>query len=100
MHHVWCDGAERTVEKRRFPAVSSNCQTLISQPLPLVERLGERIPVAIEGAFSSAKPAQDGGEDQDAGADLGWECATRRRFRPASTRTSSRSDILRGAVRH
>ncbi len=62
-------GCSRSADSR---GVSSRCQSLISQPLPLVERIGKRITFLIEGSLLERQPAQDGGKDEDARTDLGW----------------------------
>jgi hypothetical protein len=45
-------------------------QALIAQPLPLVECPGKLIIFIIERSVFERQPAHDGGQDEDAGADL------------------------------
>jgi hypothetical protein len=44
-------------------------QILISQPLPLIECFGKEITLPIRECGLERQPAQDGGQDQNAGAD-------------------------------
>ena len=47
-------------------------QTLIAQPLPLIEGLGKLIIVFIQRCVFERQPAQDGGQDEYTETDLDW----------------------------